>query len=186
MTRSRIALTTAALCALATAAPAQHASHAPGAGPEAGAGAGPLEPGQGAFAAIAEIVALLASDPATDWSRVDIAALQAHLADMDAVVMDSEVAQEDLPDGLRMTLSRDGRAGVAAARMVPAHGPVLAAETGWLSEVESGDDALTWTVRDPSGAAVEQIRALGFFGLMATGAHHQPHHMALARGAPMH
>ncbi len=43
----------------------------------------PKEPGQGAFATIAEIVALLTSDPKTDWSKVDIAGLREHLIDMD-------------------------------------------------------------------------------------------------------
>ena len=31
-----------------------------------------------------------------------------------------------------------------------------------------------------------QIRALGFFGLLATGAHHQAHHLAIARGGGAH
>lgn len=39
----------------------------------------PAEPGQGTFAAIAEIVALLQSDPTTDWATVDIEALRQHL-----------------------------------------------------------------------------------------------------------
>lgn len=189
MIRRTTALIALALGASAAPVDAQHASHqgAQGHGAAAPASlAAPVEPGQGAFAAIAEIVALLEQDPATDWSRVDISALQAHLADMDVLVMDSVVAQEDLPDGVRMTLPNAGRAGAAAARMVPAHGPVLAAETGWISEVVPADGALVWSVRDPSGRAVQRIRALGFFGLMATGAHHQPHHMAIARGAPMH
>jgi hypothetical protein len=41
----------------------------------------PTEPGQGAFAAIAEIIALLEADPNTDWSKVDITALREHLVE---------------------------------------------------------------------------------------------------------
>lgn len=37
--------------------------------------AGPREPGQSAFTAIQEMVALLKADPQTDWSRVDVEAL---------------------------------------------------------------------------------------------------------------
>ena len=40
---------------------------------------GPQETGQSAFAALAEIVAILQADPETDWERVDIAGLRRHL-----------------------------------------------------------------------------------------------------------
>jgi hypothetical protein len=30
------------------------------------------------------------------------------------------------------------------------------------------------------------IRGLGFAGLMVSGSHHQAHHLALAKGEPMH
>ena len=36
----------------------------------------PTQPGQEAFAAIQEIVAMLEADPRTDWSKVDIDALR--------------------------------------------------------------------------------------------------------------
>ena len=50
-------------------------------------GARPTEAGQGAFAAIQEIVAILEADPDTDWSKVDIDALRQHLVDMNAVTL---------------------------------------------------------------------------------------------------
>ena len=31
-----------------------------------------------------------------------------------------------------------------------------------------------------------QIQGLGFFGLMTIGAHHQEHHLMMAKGAPAH
>ena len=145
----------------------------------------PSEPGSAAFAAIAEIVAMLTADPQTDWSRVDIDALRTHLVDMDALVSGAVQRSEPVPGGLRMHIDRDGRAGSAVLRMVPAHAPVLAEETGWQSEVSVGDE-ITWTVTGPGPADQQRIRALGFFGLMATGDHHRQHHLALARGETAH
>ena len=144
----------------------------------------PLEPGQGAFAAIAEIVAMLAADPATDWSSVDITTLRNHLVDMDLLVTETQVTARELPDGLEITVAVPDRSRSAALRMVPEHAPFLAAETGWNSGVTDNGDALVWTVTDPQAAA--QIRALGFFGLMATGNHHQRHHLAIATGRMAH
>jgi hypothetical protein len=142
----------------------------------------PTSPGQETFGAVAEIAAILRDDPATDWSRVDIGALRRHLLDMDALVMRAQADEEVIDGGLRITIARNGSAGDAASRMVPAHAPVLQEETGWSSVAEIGDDTIVWTVTAASEQEATQIRALGFFGLMATGAHHQPHHLAIARG----
>ncbi len=49
----------------------------------------PEEGGQSAFAAIAEIVALLEEDPDTDWSTVDITALREHLVDMNSLMLNA-------------------------------------------------------------------------------------------------
>ncbi|MFX5914869.1 hypothetical protein ABTE45_18800, partial [Acinetobacter baumannii] len=54
----------------------------------------PTQPGQSAFAAILEIVALLEADPATDWSKVNIEALRQHLIDMDNVTLRADVKSE--------------------------------------------------------------------------------------------
>lgn len=37
-----------------------------------------------------------------------------------------------------------------------------------------------------SGEQAEQIRNLGFVGLLVKGAHHQQHHLALAKGVEVH
>lgn len=144
------------------------------------------EPGQGAFAAISEIVATLGADPSTDWTRVDIDALRAHLVDMDLVVSSAEVSAKDVEDGLEMRVSTLGPAGAAAGRMVPMHGPVLAMETGFNSALARDGDALIWRVTGWSETDAQMIRALGFFGLMATGDHHRAHHLGLATGTGMH
>jgi hypothetical protein len=145
----------------------------------------PTEPGDSAFAAIAEIVAILSEDPGTNWSRVNIDGLREHLVDMNQLVLGASVRSEPLPDGLRMQIDTFGRPGEAALRMVPAHGPVLASETGWQSDVTRDGDEIVWIVKGRRGEGeAERIQALGFFGLMATGDHHRAHHLALARGEP--
>ena len=146
----------------------------------------PTEPGQGAFAAIAEIVALLEADPDADWSKLDVAALREHLVDMNELILNAVARQEPIPGGLRITVTGEGRTLRAIRNMVPAHGAELAKIGGWQVEAAAqGEGArLTVTSTDPGQQA--RIRGLGFFGLMATGAHHQAHHWAIATGQPVH
>ena len=60
--------------------------------------------------------------------------------------------------------------------------PGLAAKT----EAIPGGVRLTVTARDAEDAkAVARVRGLGFIGLLTLGAHHQPHHLAMARGQAM-
>ncbi len=144
------------------------------------AGGDPTKPGQGAFAAVSEIVAMLRADPETDWSAVDIGALREHLLDMDLLVTQTEVTATQIDGGLQMVVGLSGRAGAAVGRMVPGHSPVLEGETGWTSEVDVQPDQITWRVT--SDKDTTQIRALGFYGLMSMGDHHRLHHMMLATG----
>lgn len=185
-----LAMTLATMAAVgATPLTAQHEDHSGHAGhvmagPEVSGI--PSEPGDGSFAAIIEIVAMLSADPDTDWTRVDIDGLREHLVDMNQLVIGASVHSEPLPNGLSMRIETSGRAGEAASRMVPAHAPFLLAETGWQSEVASEGDEIVWTVTATDAGAVARIQALGFFGLMATGDHHRMHHMAMARGEAAH
>jgi len=146
----------------------------------------PRAPGQDTFAAIAEIVAILEADPETDWSRVDIGALRRHLQDMDALFTRTNVTEDQVAKGLTMTIANLGAGGAAARRMVPSHAPFLRSQTGWVSSVDVGDDVIVWTVTAATEAEAAKIRALGFYGLIASGAHHQRHHLAIARGEAMH
>jgi len=146
--------------------------------------AGPTEPGQGAFAAVSEIVAILSADPMTDWSRVNINALREHLVDMDMLITNAQVTSTDIDGGIEMTIALGGLGGGAVGRMVPAHAPVLQGETGWQSEVTQEANAIVWRVASPQDTV--KIRALGFFGLMAVGDHHRAHHMGMARGQMVH
>lgn len=161
------------------AADTTHMSHAGQQSPNA-------EAGQSAFAAIAEIVALLESDPATDWSKVDVQALRDHLADMDRVTLNTRVEMEPAAGGAVIVVKGDGETALATQRMMLAHAPFLAAATGFTVKAQATADGATWRVVSARPADQARIRALGFYGLLAVGAHHQPHHLALARGAPVH
>ena len=146
----------------------------------------PTSPGQEAFGAIQEIVAILEADPTTDWSKVDISALREHLVDMNELTVASTVTQRPIAGGLEMTVTGPARAVRAVQNMIPAHAPMIDGMNGWTArgEITQEGAKLTVTAADPK--EVQHIRALGFYGLMATGAHHQAHHMAIARGLNPH
>ena len=158
-----------------------HMSHA-SAGP---ASAAPVEAGQAAFAAIGEIVAMLEADPATDWSKVDVQALRDHLADMDRVMVDARVRAVAVPQGIKYEVSGDGPVRESIRRMVAAHA-AMAAETGFRFAAAQSPDGAVLTATGDSPEAQARIRGLGFFGLLAEGAHHQAHHLMMATGAMMH
>lgn len=52
--------------------------------------------------------------------------------------------------------------------------------------VEMLPDGVRLTVTADDPAQVIRIRGLGFIGLMVSGAHHQPHHLAMAKGEFVH
>ncbi|MBM1312203.1 hypothetical protein JQT66_18265 [Sulfitobacter mediterraneus] len=144
--------------------------------------AGPQETGQSGFAALSEIVTILRNDPQTDWSTVDIAALRRHLVEMDLLTSEAEVVVTHRPEGARFEIRGTQRAVEAVRAMVPAHAPFLAAETDWNVSTEETDNGVALIV---DGDAV-RIQALGFFGMMTIGAHHQEHHLMLAKGSAPH
>ena len=146
----------------------------------------PNEAGQGAFAAIAEVVLLLQADPETDWSEVDVGALREHLVDMNELTLNALAREEWIPGGLRIEVTGEGRTLRAIQNMVPAHAAELAKVEGWQVEAAARDGGATLTVTSTDPRQEAQIRGLGFFGLMATGAHHQAHHWATATGQPVH
>lgn len=139
--------------------------------------ASPQETGQSAFAAVAEIVELLRANPETDWAQVDIAGLRRHLVDMDLLTTEAEVTRGTQSGTIRFEIRGELRTLEAIRSMVPAHAPFLANETGWDVKTEKIDEGVALYVSGDT----EQIQGLGFFGLMTIGAHHQEHHLAIAR-----
>ena len=148
-------------------------------------GAMPTQPGQDAFGTIQEIVRILEADPATDWSKVDLEALREHLIDMNEVVLHAAVVNRRVEGGIASDVTGSGRTLAAIRRMVAAQARQLATVAGWHVLAEPLPDGMRLTVTTDRMAEIAHIRGLGFIGLLATGAHHQAHHLALARGEPM-
>jgi hypothetical protein len=149
------------------------------------AGPVPALPGQDAFGAIAEIVRILDADPATDWSAVDLERLRQHLIDMNEVMLRSVVAPTPVPGGLAMDVTGTGRTEQAIRAMVVPHAVELDRAPQWSARTEpiAGGVRLVVVARKPDdGRTIARIRGLGFAGLITEGAHHQPHHLAMAKG----
>ena len=147
--------------------------------------AGPALPGQDAFGAVAEVVKLLDADPKTDWSKVNLERLRQHLIDMDEVVLRSAVTHSPVPAGLVMEVRGAGRTAEAIRSMVVPHAVELDRMPPWSAKAETMPDGvkLTVTAKDAGDAkTIARIRGLGFIGLLTEGAHHGPHHLAMARG----
>lgn len=146
---------------------------------------GSMQPGQGAFGAIAEVVRTLEADPNTNWSKVDIERLRQHLIDMDEVVLRAAVTAKPVAGGLAMEITGSGRTVQAIRAMIIPHTAELDAMPAWSAKAEALPDGVRLIVlaRDPSDAkTVARIRGLGFAGLLVQGGHHGPHHLAMARG----
>lgn len=149
-------------------------------------GAMPTLPGQDAFGAVQEIVRILEADPKTDWSKVDLEALRQHLVDMNELTLKADAVAKPVDGGVEIAVTGSGRTLAAIQRMLPAWAATMNGYKGWATKVAALPDGelLTVTTADPKD--VPHIRSLGFIGLIASGAHHQPHHLAIARGESIH
>ena len=146
----------------------------------------PLEPGQAAFGAIQEIVARLQSDSHTDWSKVDVDVLRQHLIDMDEVTMRAAAQKEPIDNGLRIKVTGSDQTVEAIQRMVPEHARDIDGMHGWTVRTTPLPHGVELTVTTSNPADAQKIRALGFMGIMVQGGHHQMHHLAMAKGEPLH
>src|SRR6516225_9257145 len=146
----------------------------------------PTLPGQDAFGAIQEVVAILDADPKTDWSKVDLETLRQHLIDMNEVTLRADAAPKQIDGGLEIAVTGSGRTLVAIQRMVPAWARMMNGQHGWTAKMESlpNGELLTVTATDPK--EIEHIRGLGFIGLLVSGSMHQSHHLAMAKGEFAH
>ena len=145
----------------------------------------PSQAGQGAFAALQEIAAILEADPATDWSKVDLEALRRHLIDMDNVTLAAEVTAEPLDDGMRFTVTGAGEVAQSIRRMVTAHAATMNGAGGWRFTAAPTAAGAILTVHVPP-QDLAKLRGLGFIGVMTRGMHHQAHHLMIARGMHPH
>jgi hypothetical protein len=161
--------------------------HPVGAHPGMQAGAAmPTLPGQDAFGAIQEIVRILEADPKTDWSKVDFEGLRQHLIDMNEVTLKAEAGATPIDGGLAVAVTGSGRTLPAIQRMIPAHAATINGRTGWSAKTAVLPNGILFTVIASDPKEVQHIRGLGFIGLLASGTHHQPHHLAMAKGEFSH
>ena len=149
-------------------------------------GNAPTLPGQDAFGAIGEIVAMLEADPKTDWSKIDLEALRQHLIDMNYVTLHADVVATPVDGGLEMAVTGSGRTLAAIQRMLPAHATEINGRNGWTATTAMLDKGVLLRVTTGDPKEVQHIRGLGFIGILVSGSHHQPHHLAMAKGEPMH
>ena len=146
----------------------------------------PTEPGQGAFGALQQIVQILEADPHTDWSKVNLDALRAHLIDMDRVTLDAHAVVRHIPGGIRATVTGTGRTLVAIQRLLPEEAMHLNGMRGWRIAATRLRDGVILTVTTGDATQVAMIRGLGFAGILASGDFHPRHHLEIARGESMH
>jgi TusA-related sulfurtransferase len=146
----------------------------------------PTMPGQDAFGTVQEIVQILDADPKTDWSKVNLEALRQHLIDMNEVTLKAEAAPKQIDGGLEITITGNDRTLVAIQRMIPAWVQTMNGHQGWSTKAAPlpNGEVVTVTATDPK--EVRHIRGLGFIGLLVSGSHHQPHHLAMAKGEFAH
>jgi len=157
-----------------------------GEGPEHMGTGTPAMPGQDAFGAVQEIVRILEADPNTDWSKIDLESLRQHLIDMSEVTLNADAVATPIDGGLELAVTGADRTLAAIQRMVPAHARELNQINGWNAKTELLPNGVLLTVTSGDVKEIAHIRGLGFIGLLVSGSHHQPHHLAMAKGEFAH
>jgi hypothetical protein len=79
-----------------------------------------------------------------------------------------------------------GRTLGAIQRMVPTHAQEINGINGWSAKTEPLADGVLLKVTSTDSKEVQRIRGLGFIGILVSGSHHQPHHLAIAKGESPH
>lgn len=146
----------------------------------------PSEPGQGAFAAIQEIIDLLEADASTDWSKVNIAALHRHLIDMNNVTLFANVTSEPLDNGIRYTVTGTAAVSDSIRRMVVGHAETMSGLGGSRFMAKEHPSGVTLTATVDNKDDLTKLLALSFIGVMTRGVHHQTHHLRIASGQGPH
>ena len=153
--------------------------------PATGGGVTPVQGGQGAYGAIAEVVQILDADSATDWSAVNIERLRQHLVAMDEVTLNASVRVVEVPGGAQFDVTGSGRTLAGIREMLLAHTGQLNNLGKYRAATADIGNGVRWTVTaipQQDVRAANRIRGLGFMGLLTLDNHHGPHHLAMARG----
>ena len=141
-------------------------------------------PGNEIFGTIQEVVHTLEADSDTDWSKVSLEALRQHLLDMKAFTEEVSVeSQQNIENGIVIQVKPETERAVGALkRLFKMHPAMLKEEKGWEMIPKQNKNGWTITVTTKDKSEIEKIRALGYIGLLAEGAHHQFHHWMIATG----
>lgn len=148
-------------------------------------GSTPLSaPGNQIFGAIQETITALEQDPNTNWEQVNLEELRQHLLDMKAFTEEVEVLEKQpIEQGVELQVQPSTkRAKVALKRVLSMHPMMLKKEKGWTMESDRENGVWTIACTSTNSNEVPKIRALGYIGLLAAGAHHQHHHWMIATG----
>jgi len=173
-----------ALVSLSLWAAEKHSGHAPGMNHGATTSNGqPREGGQATFAAIIEIVGILEQDAETDWGKVDINGLRAHLLDMNHLILNTDATTSTAgKNQIRFDIRGTPVSIPSIHRMVPAHSRFIEQSRGWTIQPELNDDGATLTITVDDPVSLNRLDALGFYGFMSLDSHHQAHHYQMAIG----
>ncbi|HIM95015.1 MAG TPA: hypothetical protein EYM53_00155 [Gammaproteobacteria bacterium] len=145
------------------------------------------ESGTDPFATLQEVIAVLESNPSTNWEKVNIEALRLHLVEMQDMTINVDVKQQHIDDGFQAVVTpTTNRVVKSLTRVLSGHPAQMKAETGWDMQVSDNNGVFTLTVTTDNAKDVAKIRGLGYIGVMAYGNHHQPHHWAIASGDNPH
>jgi hypothetical protein len=101
---------------------------------------------------------------------------------MDEVALHADAAVERIAGGIRAAVTGSGRTLAAIQHMLPEHAREMNGKNGWGMRAEPRPDGMTLTVTAPDLKQTAVIRGLGFIGVMASGGHHQMHHLMMAKG----
>ena len=122
----------------------------------------------------------------TDWTKVNIQALRDHLVDMELVTTQATVNTQTEGRIVEFRVTGERIVADAVARMATAHSPMLELATGWTVTAEPSTDGATMRIEVQTEQELARVLGLGFFGVMAIGAHHQAHHIQMASGEDPH
>ncbi len=141
-------------------------------------------PGNEIFGTIQEVVQKLENDPDTDWLKVNLEALRQHLLDMKAFTEEVKViSQKPIENGMEIKVKPETERAVGALkRLFQMHPIMLKAEKGWDMVTSRDTDQYILRITTNNNSEIEKIRALGYIGILAEGAHHQKHHWMIATG----
>lgn len=145
----------------------------------------PRLPGPPALTLLADLVARLEADPATDWQRVDLEAARAHLRDLDRLTLFARAEVRELVGGVELLVTGPDAAGEAAIRrLLPGAAARLAAARRWRLATAPIEGGLRVEVRSLDPRETERIRALGLVALLVAAAGDEAYLLNLARGEP--